>query len=788
MVKITLYAQPLKSEPYLNITTFTPADPADAEKIVSVKALTDIGRQVCETAQGIDEEASIAGTSVLGSSFEWGLRIYLTNLSIDITALKYGPEPIDVQDHFIKIDLNGGQASIKSFIRKFVSDLGREPYHITNWENFLMGMKITKEDVITSWQNVLGLAAPTAGDDGKDVEEIVEEPAKLDVPPADTKAPVTPAVVSAPKPTITATPRTEPINIEDEVLPPPPAEAEVTVGVQPQVIPEVTPPEDTPPDVTLPEVTPPEVTPPEVITPEVTPPEIITPEVTPPEIITPPPEPVAKVEKKPKVDAKKKKGAKPDLTPVVTEKPELPVAPKEEGILEPEIYPTLEPTAVEPAPPSVQQPSPVQIPRKVHPIQMRLKSEPKISDTRPCPKCKTIVPVDSTQDPILFHCPNCGLKGKFKRKKKLMPQPLPQVAEEGAPGPETQAKPVVIPVEEAAEPKLPEAPEARAPEVPTKPQVPKVPKVIGKDEKEELVPKVISEAEPAPEPEPKPEVTEAEPREVTVEKEIEAEAVIEPEPEPELEAEPAPEPEPKPEVTEAEPRAVTIEKEVEAEAVIEPEPEPELEPEPAPEPKRVEVPKEIRIREYFETAEGYKQRNQYIDAAKYYDMVLELDPDYFDALNGKGLILYANRKFESAIEQFDKVLRLDKYNSEAIINKAVSLNRLDRREDALELYDTLLEHDKSSTAAWSNKGVLLFTMNRYADAEDALENAVELAPEDEEAWLNLAIIQERLGKYRDAAKAYEKVIKFNPENSQADKGLQNCLREARYELLREWKL
>ena len=88
MVQITLYAQPMGSEPYLNLSTFGVADEAAAEESQNIKGLTDIGRQVCETAQTMDEEASIAGTSMEGSSYEWGLRIEMNNLTFDMIHLE----------------------------------------------------------------------------------------------------------------------------------------------------------------------------------------------------------------------------------------------------------------------------------------------------------------------------------------------------------------------------------------------------------------------------------------------------------------------------------------------------------------------------------------------------------------------------------------------------------------------------------------------------------------------------------------------------------------------------
>ena len=39
-----------------------------------------------------------------------------------------------------------------------------------------------------------------------------------------------------------------------------------------------------------------------------------------------------------------------------------------------------------------------------------------------CPKCKTIIKIKLSKDPIEFKCPKCGKEGKFPGKKKERPR------------------------------------------------------------------------------------------------------------------------------------------------------------------------------------------------------------------------------------------------------------------------------------------------------------------------------------------------------------------------------
>jgi Tfp pilus assembly protein PilF len=571
MVKIVLYAQPLGSEPYLNMSTFGAVDSEDAGQQENIKALTDIGRFVCETAQVMDEEASIAGTSMKGSSYEWGLRIEMRNLTIDMISESYTSEPLTVKDHLIRLDMNGKEPVIEEFIHNLVNVLERSPFQMNDWNKFMKSKKVSKENVINSWKKFLG-------------------------------------------------------EIPDEELP-------IEVGA---------------------------------------------------------PEQIAEVSE---LD---------ELVPV-------------------------EPSVVEPVEPEMyhEEAEPPVMAKKKRKVRLKVKKKEQGTSSRPCPKCKTIVSIDPSQDPIIFKCPNCGLRGKFKRKKKMKPK--------------LKQKPLTEPTAPPEE--LPEA------EIVAKPETVSEPKPE---------PEPVQEPTPEPEPELRPEKDEP-----VLEPKRKVKPVVKPVEEPKPEKEPKPEPEP------------------------EKEPEPKLEPV-----KEPEVPQKSdtdRIIEYIEKAEEFKNRNMYHDAVRYYDMVLDLDPENIQALNNKGIILWANKKYKLAIEHFDRVLGLDKTNEEAMINKAASLNKLGEKEGALDTYTQLLDANKTNSDAWSNKGVLLYTLQRYEEAEECFRSAVDLDDDDEDSWFNLAIVLEKNNKFEPAAEAYDKVIALNPKNEDAYRGRQDCMKEVRREMLKDWE-
>ncbi len=213
----------------------------------------------------------------------------------------------------------------------------------------------------------------------------------------------------------------------------------------------------------------------------------------------------------------------------------------------------------------------------------------------------------------------------------------------------------------------------------------------------------------------------------------------------------------------------------------------EFEFEPIPEePAAEELTREERIKSYLKKADRCSKRGIHDETAKYYDMILALDPKHVEALINKGLLLWGDRKYRLAIEQYDQVLEIEPNNQEALINKAASLNRLGKKDLALEIYDDLLEQDDTNADAWSNKGVIYFSLDRFQDAETCFKNAVEHNVFNEESWFNLGFVLEKLGNYTKAKDAYDNVLGINPDNEEAMHASEQCAKAARREMLSSW--
>ena len=145
----------------------------------------------------------------------------------------------------------------------------------------------------------------------------------------------------------------------------------------------------------------------------------------------------------------------------------------------------------------------------------------------------------------------------------------------------------------------------------------------------------------------------------------------------------------------------------------------------------------------FALAQARWQESRFKDAAKFYELALEKDPDFVEARASLGLVLiqFLNEegKGQEMLRQALKLAENQDYPPRDLLKlRAVNKQFVDKDlTGALEEYRTLREVYPDFMPAWNNSGRILTSLRRYDEAALMFEKAAEVAPHNSIPLQNL---------------------------------------------------
>jgi tetratricopeptide (TPR) repeat protein len=118
----------------------------------------------------------------------------------------------------------------------------------------------------------------------------------------------------------------------------------------------------------------------------------------------------------------------------------------------------------------------------------------------------------------------------------------------------------------------------------------------------------------------------------------------------------------------------------------------------------------------------------YSGAIESFEKAIALEPDYFEAWNGKADALNRAKKYQDALIASDQVLMINPHYGKGWINRGYILYNLGRYDEELNAYDRAIDIDPQNADAWFNRGYALAAVRRYDEAIRAFDRVAELDP------------------------------------------------------------
>ena len=97
-----------------------------------------------------------------------------------------------------------------------------------------------------------------------------------------------------------------------------------------------------------------------------------------------------------------------------------------------------------------------------------------------------------------------------------------------------------------------------------------------------------------------------------------------------------------------------------------------------------------------------------------------------------GVALISEGRHEEAIKYYDRILEVNPEDQKALLNKGSVLKDLEKYEEAIKYYDRILEVNPNHVKALASKGLSLAFLLQWTEAEELISRAVELEPDNKQ--------------------------------------------------------
>lgn len=142
----------------------------------------------------------------------------------------------------------------------------------------------------------------------------------------------------------------------------------------------------------------------------------------------------------------------------------------------------------------------------------------------------------------------------------------------------------------------------------------------------------------------------------------------------------------------------------------------------------------------------YCNQQQYEQAIKDYDKVIELNPNDANAYLNRGNAYGNLGQYDQAIKNYDKAIELNPNDANAYVGRSNAYYHLGQKERAIQDSNKVIELDPNNDMAYNNRGWGYFELGQYDQAIQYFDKALELNPDNEEAKTNREECLKEIGK------------------------------------------
>ena len=174
---------------------------------------------------------------------------------------------------------------------------------------------------------------------------------------------------------------------------------------------------------------------------------------------------------------------------------------------------------------------------------------------------------------------------------------------------------------------------------------------------------------------------------------------------------------------------------------------------------------------HYNLAEALRALDRIDEAIIEYRYAVDLNPNYFEALNNLGMTLNIARRFAEAEGFCRRAAAVEPDTSAPLNNLGNTLRGLNRKEEAVEVLKQAIEREPNSTDAVNNLAMCYCSMGRIDEGFNSFKDAIRLSPTDPDLHNNLGTTLVHIGRHSEAAAAFQTAIDLSPKHVEATNNL-----------------
>ncbi len=199
----------------------------------------------------------------------------------------------------------------------------------------------------------------------------------------------------------------------------------------------------------------------------------------------------------------------------------------------------------------------------------------------------------------------------------------------------------------------------------------------------------------------------------------------------------------------------------------------------------------VTLEEAVSIAIRLQQNEQWSAAEDIYRRILDVAPDYADALHYAGVLAHQQGRSADAETLIKQSLALESDRADWHSNLGIVYRDRLKLDEAVAAFEDAIALDRSHANAHSNLGVVLRAQGKLAESEAAYRAAIQAEPEHSDAYTNLGILLNSQKRVHEAVVCFCKVITFRPKHPEARRllALAHCTlgeKDKAIEVFEEW--